>query len=91
MRCDQDDPTRSEVRQVMPVESLSPPVLVQHDLSELLTEIRNQRQLIEALQRDLTRERSADDAAIDELEAAVENLLVQTRTAPLELPTTLRK
>jgi len=91
MRCDQDDPTRPEVRQVMPVGSLSPPVLVQHDLSELLTEIRNQRQLIEALQRDLTRERSADYAAIDELEAAVENLLVQTRTAPLELPTTLRK
>ena len=75
----------------MPVESQPLPVLVQADLSELLTEIRNQRQLIEALQRDLTRERSADDAAIDELEAAVENLLVQTKTAQHEMPTTLRK
>lgn len=91
IRCDQDETTLPEVRQVMPVESLSPPVLAPSDLSELLTEIRDQRQLIEALQRDLTRERSADDAAIEELEAAVENLLVQTQTAPRELPTTLRK
>ncbi len=74
----------------MPVESLSPPVLTQPNLSELLAEIRNQRQLIEALQRELTRERSADDAAIEELEVAVENLLDQTQTAPREMPTTLR-
>lgn len=58
--------------------------------ASLLTKIRNQRQLIEALQRDLTRERSADDADIEELEAAVENLLVHTQTAPREMPTTLR-
>ena len=74
-----------------PVRVESPPGLVQPDFSELLTEIRNQRQLIEALQRDLTRERSADDVAIKELEAAVEDLLVQTQTAPCEMPTTLRK
>ncbi len=86
MRCDQDETTLP----VMPVESLSPPVLTQPNLSELLAEIRNQRQLIEALQRELTRERSADDAAIEELEAAVENLLDQTQTAPREMPTTLR-
>ncbi len=89
IRSDQDATTPPQVRHVIPVEFPSPPVLVQADLSELLTEIRNQRQLIEALQRDLTRERSADDAAIEELEAAVDNLLVQTTQH--ELPTTLRK
>ena len=91
IRYDQDETTRPEAHQVLPVEPLSPPVLVQADLTELLTEIRNQRQLIEALQRDLTRERSADDSAIDELEAAVENLLVQAQTAPSVTPTTMRK
>ncbi len=91
IQCDPDETTRPEVRLVLPVESLSPPVPVPSVLSELLTEIRNQRQLIEALQRDLSRERSADDAAIEELEAAVENLLDQTQTAPREMPTTLRK
>ena len=91
MRCDQDETTLAEARHVKPVESLSAPVQVQPDFSELMTEIRNQRQLIESLQRDLLRERSADDAAIDELEAAVESLLVQTNTAPHEMPTTLRK
>ena len=90
-RCDLEGATRADARPVLPVDSLSPPVMVPPDFSELLTEIRNQRQLIEALQRDLTRERSADDAAIDELEAAVENLLVQTQTAPHKLPTTLQK
>ncbi len=91
IRCDQAETALPEVRPVMPVESLPQPVLVPSDISELLAEIRNQRQLIEALQRDLTRERSADDAAIEELEAAVENLLVHTETAQRELPTTLRK
>lgn len=73
-----------EVIQDAATHSLVSPVPVQIDLSELLTEIRQQRQLIEALQRDLMRERSIDNAEIEELEAAVENLLVQSKTAPQE-------
>ena len=91
IQCDLDETSLTESRQVMPVESLSPAAPVPSDLSELLTECRNQRQLIESLQRDLARERSADNAAIDELEAAVEDLLVHTKNAESELPTTLRK
>ena len=91
IQCDLDETSLTESRQVMPVESLSPAAPLPSDFSELLTECRNQRQLIEALQRDLARERSADNAAIDELEAAVEDLLVQTKTAECELPATLRK
>ncbi len=88
---DQAETAFPEDRPVMPVESLPQPVIVPSEISDLLAENRNQRQLIEALQRDLTRERSADDAAIEELEAAVENLLVHTETAQRELPTTRRK
>lgn len=89
IRCDQDETTLPQVHPIIPVENLSTPVPMQPDLSELLTEIRNQRQLIEALQRDLSRERSADDSAIEELEAAVENLLVHT--AQREMPTAVQK
>lgn len=54
---------------------------LQADLSELLSEIRQQRQLIEALQRDLARERSADNSEIQELEAAVEDLVALTQSS----------
>jgi hypothetical protein len=76
-----------EVLQDSAPHSLVSPAPVQIDLAELLTEIRQQRQLIEALQRDLMRERSIDNAEIEELEAAVENLLVQTKTVPQETST----
>ena len=89
MRCELDETTPHQVRQIIPVDSLSKPVLLPSDLSELLTEIRNQRLLIEALQRDLTRERSADDADLGNLEAAVEDLLV--KTAQREMPYIIRK
>lgn len=85
----------SEVRPSQPITPLppiaSPNAQMHIDLTALLTEIRQQRQLIETLQRDLLRERSADNAAMDELEAAVDHLLVQTQNALGELPATLQK
>jgi hypothetical protein len=84
--CDQDETTPPEVHQALPQA-----VLVPSDISDLLAENRNQRQLIEALQRELTRERSADDVALEELEAAVEDLLVLTQNTPGETPSNSRK
>lgn len=91
MRGDQQATPLPEVPGVMPVDPLSPPGLMPPDFSELLTEIRSQRQLIEALHRDLKRERSADDASMIQLEAAFENLVILTKTPQQEMPTTLRK
>lgn len=59
---------------------------VRSDLSELIAEVRKQRLLIEKLQRDLARERSLDDAEIEELEAAFEDLLALTKTTQSPSP-----
>ncbi len=74
-----------------PVRVESPSVQVLPDFSELLNEIRVQRKMIESLQRDLNRERSADLEAIAELEAAVEDLLVDSQATHCELPTHIGK
>lgn len=60
---------------------------VRSELSELIAEVRKQRLLIEKLQRDLARERSLDDAEIEELEAAFEDLLALTKTTQSPSPT----
>jgi hypothetical protein len=64
---------------------------VQSELSELIAEVRKQRQLIEKLQRDLARERSLDDAEIEELEAAFEDLLALTMNTESPNPSTMPK
>lgn len=90
IRCDQvprpsiNDGHTSE-RDMVPHASVSAEIV------ELMTEIRLQRQLIEDLQRDLKRERLADDSAIDELEQAVESLLVLTESAPSTMSSTSQK
>ena len=70
-----------------PAQTVSLLAPVRSDLSELIAEVRKQRQLIEKLQRDLARERSLDDAEIEELEAAFEDLLALTKTPQSPSPT----